>query len=106
MGGYIWRCRLTQSRSMTWTNLTPEAMTEFRDKLLDTLDEMETFEPDIDEEEEEYYEWEGRINILHDLIDEIDAQLEDRCVYEKRQPCISQSCPFFIRLRIVPAGPV
>ena len=58
-------------------DMTPETMAEFREKLLATLDEMETFEPDIDEEEEEYYEWEDRINILHDLIDAIDAQLED-----------------------------
>ena len=58
-------------------DMTPEDMAEFREKLLATLDEMETFEPDIDEEEEEYYEWEDRINILHDLIDAIDAQLED-----------------------------
>ena len=49
----------------------------FREKLLATLDEMETFEPDIDEDEEEYYEWEDRINILHDLIDAIDSQLGD-----------------------------
>ena len=58
-------------------DMTPEAMAEFREKLLATLDEMETFEPDIDEEEEEYYEWEDRINILHDLIDAIDVQMED-----------------------------
>ena len=58
-------------------DMTPEDMAEFREKLLATLDEMETFEPDIDEEEEEYYEWEDRINILHDLIDAIDAQLVD-----------------------------
>ncbi len=57
-------------------NMTQEDMAEFREKLLATLDEMETFEPDIDEEGEEYYEWEDRINILHDLIDAIDAQLE------------------------------
>ena len=57
--------------------MTPEAMAEFREKLLATLDEMETFEPDIDEDEEEYYEWEDRINILHDLIDAIDIQLGD-----------------------------
>ena len=53
--------------------LSPETMTAFREKLLATLDEMETFEPDIDEEEEKYYEWEDRINILHDLIDVIDS---------------------------------
>lgn len=58
-------------------DMTPETMAEFREKLLATLDEMETFEPDIDEEEEEYYEWEDRINILHDLIDAIDAHMED-----------------------------
>ena len=52
--------------------MTPEEMAEFREKLLATLDEMETFEPDIDEEEDEYYEWEDRINVLHDLIDAID----------------------------------
>lgn len=57
--------------------MTPETMAEFREKLLATLDEMETFEPDIDEEEEEYYEWEDRINILHDLIDAIDARNEN-----------------------------
>ena len=56
--------------------MTPEQMAEFREKLLVTLDEMETSEPDMDEEEEEYYEWEDRINILHDLIDAIDARLE------------------------------
>lgn len=58
-------------------DMKPETMAEFREKLLATLDEMETFEPDIDEEEEEYYEWEDRINILHDLIDAIDAHMED-----------------------------
>ena len=57
--------------------MSREEMAEFREKLLATIDEMETFEPDIDEEEEEYYEWEDRINILHDLIDAIDAHMED-----------------------------
>ena len=52
--------------------MTREQMAEFREKLLATLEEMETFEPDIDEEEEEYYEWEDRISILNDLIDAID----------------------------------
>lgn len=55
--------------------MTPEEMAEFREKLLATLDEMETFEPDIDEEEDEYYEWEDRINVLHDLIDIIDDRI-------------------------------
>ena len=58
-------------------DMTPEDMAEFREKLLATLDEMETFEPDIDEEEEEYYEWEARINIPHDLIDVIHDRLGD-----------------------------
>ena len=55
--------------------MTPEMLAEFREKLLATLDEMETFEPDIDEEEDEYYEWEDRINVLHDLIDTINDRL-------------------------------
>ena len=58
-------------------DMTPETMAEFREKLLATLDEMETFEPDMDEEEEDYYEWEDRINIVHDLIDAIDSRMED-----------------------------
>ena len=57
--------------------MSREEMAAFRDRLLETLDEMETFEPDIDEEEDEYYEWEDRINVLHDLIDAIDNQLTD-----------------------------
>ena len=57
--------------------MTPEMLAEFREKLLATLDEMETFEPDIDEEEDEYYEWEDRINVLQDLIDIINDRLED-----------------------------
>ncbi len=55
--------------------MTAEQLAEFREKLEATLDEMETFEPDIDEEEDEYYEWEDRINVLHDLIDIIDDRL-------------------------------
>jgi len=57
--------------------MTREEMDEFREKLLATIDEMETFEPDIDEEEDEYYEWEDRINILHDLIDAVNDRLGD-----------------------------
>lgn len=57
--------------------MSREEMAAFRDRLLETLDEMETFEPDIDEEEDEYYEWEDRINVLHDLIDAIDEKLTD-----------------------------
>ena len=54
-----------------------DELAEFREKLLAALDEMETFEPDIDEEEDEYYEWEDRINILHDMIDATDSLLEN-----------------------------
>ena len=57
--------------------MSREEMAAFRDRLLETLDEMETFEPDMDEEEDEYYEWEDRINVLHDLIDAIDEKLTD-----------------------------
>ena len=57
--------------------MTPEQMAEFREKLVETLDEMETFEPDIDEEEDDYYEWEDRINVLQDLIDIINDRLGD-----------------------------
>ena len=55
-----------------------EELADFRDDLQDTLDQMMTLEPDEDEDEDEdaYYEWEDRINVLHDLIDEIDAQVE------------------------------
>ena len=57
--------------------MTLEQMAEFREKLSATLEEMETFEPDIDEEEDEYYEWEDRINVLQDLIDVINDRLGD-----------------------------
>ena len=57
--------------------MTPEQMDEFREKLTATLDEMESFEPDPDEEEEEYYEWEDRISVLQDLIDIINDRLGD-----------------------------
>ncbi len=33
-------------------------------------------EPDLDEEEEAYYKWKDRVNVLHDMIDSIDAQIE------------------------------
>ena len=54
-------------------DMSSEDMMDFRERIFATLDEMETVEPDVDEEEEEYYEWYDRINILHDLIDAIDA---------------------------------
>ena len=50
-----------------------EELSDFRDQLQDTLDQMMTEEPDPDEEEEAYYEWEDRINVLHDMIDSIDS---------------------------------
>ena len=53
-----------------------EELAEFRDDLQDTLDQMMTLEPDPDEDEDAYYEWEDRINVLQDLIDAIDAQVE------------------------------
>ena len=53
-----------------------EELMDFRDQLQDTLDQMMTDEPDPDEEEEAYYEWEDRINVLHDMIDSIDSMME------------------------------
>lgn len=53
-----------------------EELADFRDDLQDTLDQMMTEEPDPDEEEEAYYEWEDRVNVLRDMIDSIDMQLE------------------------------
>ena len=58
-------------------DMGPEELEVFREKLMATIDEMETFEPDIDEEEDEYYEWEDRINVLHDLIDAVDDRLPE-----------------------------
>ena len=52
-----------------------EELADFRDQLQETLDEMNTLEPDPDEEEDAYYEWEGRVNVLQDMIDAIDAQI-------------------------------
>ena len=49
-----------------------EELAEFREQLLETLDQMMTLEPEQDEDEEAYYEWEDRINVLHDMIDAID----------------------------------
>ena len=53
-----------------------EELADFRDDLQDTLDQMMTLEPDSDEDEDAYYEWEDRINVLQDLIDAIDALVE------------------------------
>ena len=52
-----------------------EELAEFREQLEETLDEMNTFEPDIDEDEEAFYEWEDRVNVLHDMLDAIDDSL-------------------------------
>lgn len=54
-----------------------DELEEFKDQLLETLDQMMTFEPDPDEEEEAYYEWEDRVNVLHDMIDAIDDKLTE-----------------------------
>ena len=52
-----------------------EELEEFRDKLEDTLDELQCQEPDEEEDEDAFYEWEDRINILNDLIDAIGDKL-------------------------------
>ena len=54
-----------------------EELRDFREQLVETLDQMMVFEPDPDEEEDEYYEWEDRINVLHDMIDAIDEKLAE-----------------------------
>ena len=53
-----------------------EELSDFREKLQETMDEMESFPPDPDREEDAYYEWEDRLNVLQDLIDAIDSQME------------------------------
>ena len=53
-----------------------EELEDFRDDLQETLDQMMTEEPDPDREEDAYYEWEDRVNVLHDMIDAIDSQME------------------------------
>ena len=54
-----------------------EELAEFRGQLLETLDGLETLEPDPDEDEEAYYEWEDRMNVLRDMIDAIDDRMEE-----------------------------
>ena len=54
-----------------------EELRDFKEQLVETLDQMMVFEPDPDEEEDEYYEWEDRINVLHDMIDAIDDKLAE-----------------------------
>ena len=58
-------------------SMDKEELAEFKDQLLETLDQMMTMEPDPDDKEEEYYEWEDRISVLHDMIDAIDDMLEE-----------------------------
>lgn len=53
-----------------------EELAEFRGQLEETLDEMMGLEPDVDEDEEAFYEWEDRVNVLHDMIEAIDDRLE------------------------------
>ena len=56
-------------------SMDTDELKEFKDQLLETLDQMMALEPDPDDEEEAYYEWEDRINVLHDMIDAIDDML-------------------------------
>ena len=53
-----------------------EELAEFREQLEEALDEMNTLEPDMDEDEEAFYEWEDRVNVLHDMLEAIDDRLE------------------------------
>ena len=52
-----------------------EELADFRDDLQETLDQMMTLEPDPDEDEDAYYEWQDRINVLNDMIDAIDSRM-------------------------------
>ena len=58
-------------------SMDAEELAEFKDQLLETLDQMMTMEPDPDDDEEAYYEWEDRINVLHDMIDAIDDKISE-----------------------------
>ena len=53
-----------------------EELADFRDDLQETLDQMMTWEPDPDRNEEAYYEWQDRINVLNDMIDAINFRME------------------------------
>ena len=50
-------------------------LADFRDDLQETLDQMMTLEPDPDKDEDAYYEWQDRINVLNDMIDAIDSRM-------------------------------
>ena len=52
-----------------------EERADFRDQLQETLDQMMTLEPDPDKDEDAYYEWQDRINVLNDMIDSIDSRM-------------------------------
>ena len=52
-----------------------EELADFRDDLQETLDQMMTLEPDPDKDEDAYYEWQDRINVLNDMIDAIDSRM-------------------------------
>ena len=54
-----------------------EELADFKDQLQETLDQMMTLEPEQDLDEEEYYEWEDRINILRDMIDAIQDRMDE-----------------------------
>ena len=45
-----------------------EELSDFREKLQETVDEMESFPPDPDKNEDAYYEWQNRINVLNDTM--------------------------------------
>ena len=53
-----------------------EELADFRDDLQETLDQMMTLESDPDKDEDAYYEWQDRINVLNDMIDAIDSRME------------------------------
>jgi hypothetical protein len=53
-----------------------EEVANFQDNLQEILDQMMTWKPDPDKDEDAYYEWQDRINVLQDLIDVIDMQRE------------------------------
>ena len=53
-----------------------EELADFRDQLQEPLDRMLSREPNPDKEQEAYYEWEDRVNVLQNLIDAIDSQKE------------------------------
>lgn len=57
-------------------DMDQEELADFRDQLKEPLDRMLSREPNPDKEQEAYYEWEDRVNVLQDLIDAIDSQKE------------------------------